>query len=435
MDLRSFIRKLRKRNEILTISKALSVSNEVAEYEKRYENKTICLKPKGFPSFKIVANLLNSRRKFALGLGIKEDDFYSFLSKKANNPKPYEEIGREEVKYIKLRDLRDLPIVTHYENDAGPYITSSIVIVKNPETSTQNASFHRMRFYKFNQLVIRLVEGRHLHTIYSSLKEKGKETPIAIVIGVHPAVEIAAAYQAPYGVDELEIANSLMNGELKVIRTPYTNLHVPIAEIIMEGRISIQEKGEDRMVEILGNYDLTRMQPVVYVENILCRENPIYRDILPASKEHRLLMSLPIEAKLNKFVKDVVPSTKKVILTDGGCNWLHAVVQISKKLEGDGKNAIIAAFACHPSLKLVIVVDEDIDPEDPISVEYAIATRFQAEKDLIIIKGAKGSSLDPSSDQEKLLTDKLGIDATRSLGKSKEVFERAKIVSRRIRKE
>jgi UbiD family decarboxylase len=157
------------------------------------------------------------------------------------------------------------------------------------------------------------------------------------------------------------------------------------------------------------------------------RKNAYYRDILPAGREHQILMSFPIEMKLNRYVKDVVPSTKKVILTNGGCNWLHAVIQISKRLEGDGKNALIAAFAAHPSLKLAIVVDDDIDPEDPESVEYALATRFQAGRDLIIIREAKGSSLDPSSDQSKILTDKLGIDATIKLDKDRTIYERAKI--------
>jgi UbiD family decarboxylase len=127
------------------------------------------------------------------------------------------------------------------------------------------------------------------------------------------------------------------------------------------------------------------------------------------------------------MVKSVVPTTKQVVLTDGGCNWLHAVISIRKRLEGEAKNAILAAFAAHPSLKLAIVVDDDIDVNDPKQVEYAIATRFQADKGLIIISNAKGSSLDPSSDQEHLLTAKLGIDATASLLKSRERFEIAKI--------
>jgi len=155
--------------------------------------------------------------------------------------------------------------------------------------------------------------------------------------------------------------------------------------------------------------------------------DPIYHDILPGYGEHRLLMGLPIESKLFHSVQDVVAGTKKVHLTDGGSNWLVAVIQIRKRLEGEPKNAIIAAFAGHPSLKIAIVVDEDIDPTNPTEVEFAISTRCQADKDLIAIPNSKGSSLDPSSDQNNLLTTKMGIDATATLLKSKDRFEIAKI--------
>ena len=138
-------------------------------------------------------------------------------------------------------------------------------------------------------------------------------------------------------------------------------------------------------------------------------------------------MGLPIESKLFKGVKDVVPSTNAVHLTDGGSNWLVAIIQIRKKLEGEPKNAIVAAFTAHPSLKIAIVVDEDINYTNPVEVEYAISTRCQADKDLLIIPNSKGSSLDPSSDQNNLLTTKLGIDATATLLKSKDRFEIAKI--------
>jgi UbiD family decarboxylase len=138
-------------------------------------------------------------------------------------------------------------------------------------------------------------------------------------------------------------------------------------------------------------------------------------------------MGLPVEAKMYDHIKNVVPTTQSVHLTDGGSNWLAAVIQIKKRLEGEPKNALLAAFAAHPSLKMATVVDHDIDPADPVAVEYAVTTRCQADKDFIIIPNAKGSSLDPSSDQANLLTTKVGIDATATVLKPKERFEIAKI--------
>jgi UbiD family decarboxylase len=181
------------------------------------------------------------------------------------------------------------------------------------------------------------------------------------------------------------------------------------------------------MVEMLRTYDFARQQPVFELKKLYYRNNAIFHDILSGYSEHRLLMGMPIEAKLNRELKKAIPQTKQVIMSDGGCNWLHAVVQISKKKDSDAKKAIEKTLASHRSLKLVTVVDDDIDPTDAVQVEYAMATRFQADKDLIVIRNVRGSSLDPSSDQKNLLTAKLGIDATRPLSKRQEGFEVARI--------
>jgi UbiD family decarboxylase len=219
-----------------------------------------------------------------------------------------------------------------------------------------------------------------------------------------------------------------MNNRLTITKSPGTGLYVPKnVEILLEGRILADETAEEQMVEMLRTYDFKRRQPIFELDKIYLTNDPIYHDILPGYGEHRLLMGLPIESKLFHFIKDVVSGTRTVHLTDGGCNWLVAVIQIRKKLEGEPMNAIAAAFAGHPSLKIAIVVDDDINPRNPSEVEYAISTRCQADKDLLIIPNSKGSSLDPSSDQYNLLTTKMGIDATATLLKSKDRFEIAKI--------
>ena len=322
----------------------------------------------------------------------------------------------------------DLPIVTHFEKDSGAFITSSLVIAKDKETGTQNLSTHRLLRLDKKRMAIRMVEGRHLHKCFTSAKDHNEDLPVSIIIGTHPAVSVAAAYQAPYGENELNIANSLMRNKLSLTKSPGTGLNVPTnSEILLEGRILADETAEEQMVEMLRTYDIKRKQPVFELDKIYLTSDPIYHDILPGYGEHRLLMGLPIESKIFHSVKDVIPGTRKVHLTDGGSNWLVAVIQIRKRLEGEPKNAIIAAFAGHPSLKIAIVVDDDIDPTNPTEVEYAISTRCQADKDLIAIPNSKGSSLDPSSDQNNLLTTKMGIDATATLLKSKDRFEIAKI--------
>jgi UbiD family decarboxylase len=195
----------------------------------------------------------------------------------------------------------------------------------------------------------------------------------------------------------------------------------------MEGKILQDKTHSEWMVEMLQTYDHERKQPVFELETLYFRNNPIFHDVLSGYSEHRLLMGMPIESKLNGELKKAYPQTKQVSMSNGGCNWLHAVVQIKKKNESDTKKIIKKTFESHRSLKQVIVVDEDIEPTNAEAVEYAMATRFQADKDLIILTKVRGSSLDPSSDQKKLQTAKMGIDATKPLSKRPEGFELAKI--------
>ena len=249
---------------------------------------------------------------------------------------------------------------------------------------------------------------------------------VAIVIGVHPAVLLAGSTSADITFDELKFAAALLGGEIEVFELN-NGLLVPEAEFIIEGKILPEMDDEGPFVDITGTYDIVRKQPIIKIEKLYRKEKPIFHALLPGGIEHKTLMGMPQEPRILKGVRNAVPTVKNVVLTEGGCCWLHAVVQIEKRTEGDGKNAILAAFASHPSLKHVVVVDEDINIFDMNDVEYAIATRVQGDKDIIIIPGAKGSSLDPSSDLKNKLTAKVGIDATMSLIKGREHFERAKI--------
>jgi UbiD family decarboxylase len=328
----------------------------------------------------------------------------------------------------KSKNLFLLPIVKHFAKESGPFITSSIIFAQNPDTKEQNSSFHRLMPIDKTHFSVRMVEGRDLHRCFIDAKKHGEDLKVAITIGVHPAISIAGAYQADWGKAEINIANTLLGGKLSLTQCPYSGMKVPSeTEIVMEGKILIDKIHKEWMVEMLQTYDHKRFQPVFELEHMYFRNNPIFHDILSGHSEHRLLMGMPIEAKLNDKLKKAFSQTIKVSMTNGGCNWLHAVVQIKKKTQADPKKIIKKVFSIHRSLKQVTIVDEDIDPNDANSVEYAMATRFQADKGLVILKNVRGSSLDPSSDQKKLRTAKMGIDATKSLSKNPEGFEIAKI--------
>ena len=428
-DLRDYISQIRKKNELKTVKTSVSTKFEVAGITAKVDGQhAVLFENIKESNFRLVSNLVGTRKRFALAIGCDESSIHARVVsaiKKAKRPKTAAPGGFQK---NKAKDLLSLPIVEHFAKESGPFITSSIVYAKNPETGQQNSSFHRLMPVDEKSLSIRMVEGRHLHRCFVDAKESGEDLKVAITVGVHPAISIACAYQAEWGMDEIRIANSFLDEKLTLAKLSHTGLKVPSgAEIVLEGKILCDRTHQEWMVEMLQTYDHKRTQPVFELENLFFRNNPIFHDVLSGYSEHRLLMGMPIESKLDLELKRHFPQTLQVSMTSGGCNWLHLAVQIKKRAESDPKKIIKKAFELHRSLKQVTIVDEDIDPKSADSVEYAMATRFQADSDLTVIKNVRGSSLDPSSDQKNLRTAKMGIDATSSLSKRPEGFELAGI--------
>jgi UbiD family decarboxylase len=315
-------------------------------------------------------------------------------------------------------DLDRLPIMRHYPKDAGRYITSGIVFAG--QGGIENAAIHRMLVMDKSRVAARLVEGRHTYLMHRRALERGETLPIAVTIGTHPAVTFASCTRVPEG-RELSFAAELLGGEIRV-RECRNGVCVPDAEIVLEGFIGQDTAEEGPFVDITGTYDPERIQPVIEFTGMFTKPDPIYHGILPGGNEHKILMGIPYEPKIYRAVSGVT-EVRNVVLTRGGCGYLHAVIQIRKSTDGDGKNAIMAAFAAHTSLKHIVVVDEDIDPFDLNDVEYAIATRVRGDEDLLIITGVRGSSLDPRQLEDGTNV-KVGIDATMVLGE-RASFERA----------
>ena len=358
---------------------------------------------------RVATNFVSSRELVATYLGVKKEELVRVLAKVDDG-----EISVCEAEYSELRDLNDLPIIKYFEGDGGRYITAGVVIAckDHEDFNTYNASIHRLMVVDESRLAARLVPPRHTYLLWRDAVERGEELEVAICIGTHPLFMLAASTRVPEG-KEFYYAAGLM-GKLEV--SDVDGIYCPESEIIIRGRITSETVDEGPFVDITGTYDLVRKEPVVEVDKIYAKEDFIYYSITPASKEHQILMGLPAEPEIYKAVSKVC-RVKNVALTPGGRHWLHAVIQIEKRTEGDGKNAILAAFAAHPSLKHAVVVDEDIDIYSLEDIEYAIATRFQADKDLVVISGARGSSLDPSAKDN--VTAKMGIDATMKGDKTK----------------
>jgi len=419
MNFRDFLGQLEGEKKIVKVSKEVdphiemaAVMNELLEAPTMFENV------KGYPDYNVVGGLCSSRELIAKGLGVPVENLLLKIVDALNNPKEPDLVEHAPCQEIVIKkddvDLEKLPIMFHLKGDGGPYITSGVAIIRDPETG-RNACYHRLMRIGKDRFVARLIEKRQTHKTYG--KTEG-DLEIAICIGNSMAVLIAASLGPPSGVDELMIADALSKTTLTKCLTK--DLEVPVeCEIVLEGRITRTQTEEGPFVDLTNTRDILRQQPVIEIDCITHRKNPIYQALLPGQKEHKALMGMPKEPTIFNEVRKEV-TCKNVLITEGGCSWLHAIVQIKKEDEGDALKAAEAAYRGHPSLKNCIVVGEDVDIYDPNAIEWAIATRVQPHKDIVIKENQPSSSLDPSAEKpegKKAITSKLLIDATTPFGK------------------
>ena len=412
-------------DDLIVIDKPVKKELEITRYLIKYRERPVLFT--NVNGWRVAGNVWSTRERIANFLGITREELLHFIAKAMENPSSYKTV--EKAPFLKNVtsdfSLMELPVPKYYPKCGGQYFTSAMVIAKD-ESGFVNVSFHRIMVRDEKTGAIRLVP-RHLYAMWKDKAEHGEELDVRIVVGNPIHLLLAGATSTAYGVSELEIASKMsemaFGRPLEVVEL--RGIPVPVeSEFVFEAKITPELVDEGPFVDITGTYDHVRKQPLVVFERIYHVDDPIFHALLPGGYEHFMLMGLPKEPQIYASVKKVVPKVHGVRLTEGGAMWLHAVVSITKQHDGDGKNAILAAFAGHPSLKHVVVVDEDINIYDDRDVEWAIATRFQADKDLVVIPNARGSSLDPSA--TKSLTAKWGIDATKPLER-KDEFERARL--------
>ena len=412
MDLRTLLDHLARAGLLREVEEELDPRFQVAQaLLDAGEHPTRFRRVAGSP-FPVVGGLCARRETIALGLGVPPEGLTQALARALREPAPPPRVASapfHEV-VVEAPDLTTLPILTHFPSDPGPYVTAGVMVLRDPGSGAQNLSFHRLLRLDGRRFAARLVEGRGAHLAWS--RAQG-DLPVAICLGAPMQVLVAAAMSPPPGVDELTLAQAL--GETPVVRALRSDLWVPAeAEMVLEGRLTHTLADEGPFVDLTGTLDLVRKQPVVEVDLLAHRRDAFYQALVPGGWEHRLLMGLPREPTIWEEVSRVC-ECRAVRVTPGGCSWLHAVVQIRKRTPEDGRLAAEAAFRGHGSLKHVVVVDEDVDPDDPYDVEWAIATRFQAARDLLVWEDEPGSSLDPSARHtpgQKSRTSKMALDAT-----------------------
>jgi 2,5-furandicarboxylate decarboxylase 1 len=418
MTLRSYLHHLDSLGRLIHITEPISKNYEISGVLKRLEPHPVLFENTQETTFPVSGNLFCSKASFADYFGIHTQEIIPTLLHAIDHPSTPEQLAageqtgsgapcQEIVDYNP--DLNRLPILYHCAGDGGNYISSGVFLAKHPLYG-QNADFHRAMQFSDTEMAIRVVKGRH----FDAFLQDQKVMDVAVCVGLPPNILAAAATSVAIGVDELGIANTLE--PFSVVRAKTVDVLVPAeAEFVLEGTVYRDRRhAEGPFVDLTETQDIVRDEPVFVLKAITHRHDAIWHALLPGALEHKLLMGMPREPTIFQFVNRVVKCLD-VHVNPGGCSWLHAIVKIDKTQEDDGKKAIRAAFTGHRSCKHVFVVDKDIDIYNPNEVEWAMATRFQGDQDLIVMDRAPGSSLDPSSEPGTHNTCRVGFDLTRPL--------------------
>jgi len=412
MSFRNYLQKLESSGRLQKVNVPVSKRLEASGILKAAEPMPIMFEKINESGFRVAGNIFPTKDSVADYLGCKTSELIPTVSKAISGMSKPEEVSKAECQEVveESVDLDKLPILFHCANDGGNYISSGVVIARDSEHG-QNADFHRMMQIGKDKFSVRVVKDRH----FDMFLKKNGELDIAVCVGNSANVLVAAATSVELGKNELEIANALE--PLKVVKAKYADVMVPAeCEFVLEGRIVLEERfNEGPFVDLTETLDVVRQEPVFTVKKITHRKDAIWQALLPGALEHKVLMGFPREPTIFKKVNEAGVKCLDVNVNPGGCSWLHALVKIDKQNDDDGKKAIAAAFEGHKSCKHIFIVDKDIDIYNPLDVEWAMATRFQADLDFVMKPREKGSSLDPSSVPETHFTTKCGFDLTAPL--------------------
>jgi len=438
-DLRSFLRSLETQmpEDIVRVKREINPRFEITAIQQHLENENrfpllLCERVKNLNGelspFQVVTNVFASREKCAVALDLPKDSWrmetsYTFAQRSGQRVKPVlidkaEAPVKEVIRRGAAVDLRELPVLTHHAMDGYPYLVDAVV-APDPDTGIYNSSHHRMLVRGKDELGL-WMSPRHLWDYCRRAWNKGQPLPVAHVIGHHPGFYLGSEALVAMEADEYEVIGGVLDEPLRLVASEAygDSLLVPAdAEIIIEGEVIPHRRdAEGPFGEFTGYYGPQRWSPVVRVKAVTYRRDACYLNILAGHPDTAILGGIPKEAGICEEVKKSVPGVRAVHFPISGCCRFHAYIAIDKQVDGEGKVAAIAALPYHDELKLVIVVDKDIDVFNEREVLWAVATRVQASESVDIIRGVRGGSLDPSSTVHAV-GDKLLIDATKPVSR------------------
>lgn len=373
----------------------------------------------------LVANMHADFTRLRLGLGMKQGGVREFVAEAAArqaNPIAPVTVATGPVQEIVITgddiDVEELPICTYHELDAGKFITAGLALMRDPDTGIDNIGIYRHQVHEKNLLGIQVSETADANVIWKRYEERGEPCPIAIIIGHHPAFFIGSLCFSSLDTDELGLAGGMLQRPVELVACKTIPLAVPAdAEIVLE---CVTRPGERRAEAPFGEYPGTygpeRMNPVLEITAITRRAKPLYQNAFVGHADNLLLSGLIRTSFIEDTVRIACSTVTAVAVPRAGRFRFMCFIAIRSMIEGEAKQAAMAAFVADPFLKFVVVVDEDVDVYNDTDVLHAIATRVRADRDVFMVPYAKGSPLDPASYDPaggSHLVTKVGIDATR----------------------
>lgn len=373
----------------------------------------------GHPGARVAGHLIANRRRTALALGTEPERLAETWLQRTRKGIPPVTAIEAPVKEVVVKAPPDLgallPVLTHYERDGGPFITTGVVLCRDPATGRRGMGIHRMMLKGGRRLGI-LLANPPLSQFHANAEAAGKPLEIAVALGLEPALPLSAVVKSgPQGPDKMDIAGALRGAPVELVRAETVDVDIPArAEIVIEGHVlpGVREE-EGPFGENTGNY-FSNLSPVVEVTAVTHRRDFIYPGLCPWTADVDTLLALAGGVELLGQLQGQIAGVCDLAVSPGTAGF-SAVVAVSRLRPCDVRRLIHLAFAIDKRLKLVTVVDDDIDLRDPREVSWALATRFQPDRDTVVLSGMEGYVIDPSCGGSGT-SSRMGLDATRGSG-------------------
>jgi|307.fasta_scaffold18484_2 UbiD family decarboxylase len=416
-------------DQLLRVSESvdlrLEMTSVVFELERAGKNPVVIFERPGGFNIPVVTNVAANRRLLAACLGVEQSQLPTAFRERCQKYIPCELVPEAPWNEVVIEDdevdLYKLPIPLQFSVDGAPYITAGQISARDPVTGVDTTGFHRLMLKGKNRLGVSLHSRRRMYEFHRRAEERGQALPAVITIGTHPLHYMGSmVYAYPPNVRKFEIIGGLFGEPYRLARSGIDDLEIPAgAEIVIEGEIlaGVHEP-EGPFGEFTGYASYRSTQNVFVAKRIRMRADAMYQSVTSGmSKDHILVSCVTREGEILNALRRNIPNVRNVHVPHTTCGAFVAFISIKKTADGEPQMAIMAALGTELYTKYVIVVDDDVDIFNLNDVMWAVATRVRAEKDIFFIPGAKAAILDPTSDPQNFTVTKMGIDATRPVGR------------------